>query len=272
MSELVFCKLGGSVLTIKARPHTTRPEIIARLAAEVAQALDARPELRLVLGHGSGSFGHAVAMRTGTRAGVQGAEGWRGFALVAAEAARLNRKVADALLAARVPVWSLAPSASARCESGQLAWLNTEPVREALVRGLVPLVYGDVALDRAQGGTIVSTEQVLAYLAREMHPRWLILVTDVDGVFSGDPRRDPTAERIPEITPEKWPDVRALLREAHAVDVTGGMRSKVEEMLQLVQQVPHLKIRILSAERPGALAQVLAAPQEGMDGTLIRLA
>jgi isopentenyl phosphate kinase len=60
------------------------------------------------------------------------------------------------------------------------------------------------------------------------------------------------------------------LRGAHAADVTGGMRSKVEGMLQLVQQVPHLKVRILSAERPGVLAQVLSAPREAKGGTLIR--
>ena len=48
--ELVFVKLGGSVITDKTLAETARPAVIARLAAEVAHALAARPALQLVLG------------------------------------------------------------------------------------------------------------------------------------------------------------------------------------------------------------------------------
>ena len=270
MSELVFCKLGGSVLTVKSRPHTTRPRVIARLATEVAQALQTCPGLGLVLGHGSGSFGHYVAQRTGTRDGVRGADGWLGFAQVAAAAAQLNRRVADALLAAGVPTWSLAPSASACCQDGRLVALDTGPVCEALAHGLVPLVYGDVALDRTLGGTIVSTEQVLAYLAQKLHPQRMILVSDVDGVYAGDPRLDRAAERVPEITRRNWSTVQAILSGSHATDVTGGMRSKVEEMVHLAQLMPGLTIRILSAEHSGTLAHALSTPHDQKTGTVIR--
>ena len=40
--ELVFVKLGGSVITDKTQPETARPEVIARLAGEIAAALAAR--------------------------------------------------------------------------------------------------------------------------------------------------------------------------------------------------------------------------------------
>jgi hypothetical protein len=112
MSELVFVKLGGSVITDKTRIETARPDVIARIACEVASARAEQPGLKLVLGHGSGSFGHVVARRFGTREGVHGADAWRGFAEVAAVAARLNRIVVDAFREAGVPVWSLQPSAS----------------------------------------------------------------------------------------------------------------------------------------------------------------
>ncbi|NIV31979.1 MAG: uridylate kinase, partial [Anaerolineae bacterium] len=79
MSELVFVKLGGSVITDKTRAETARPDLIARLAGEVASALAKQADLKLVLGHGSGSFGHMVARRFGTREGVHDADAWRGF-------------------------------------------------------------------------------------------------------------------------------------------------------------------------------------------------
>ncbi len=267
MSELVFCKLGGSVITDKSQPETPRRETIGRLAGEVARSRAACPDLRLVLGHGSGSFGHAAAHRYRTRQGVHTAADWQGFAQVAAAAARLNQIVTESFLEAGVPVWALQPSASAWCAGGQLVSLATEPVAQALAHGLVPLVYGDVALDEVQGGTIVSTEQVLACVARQLRPARLILVTTVDGVFEGDPLRDPAARVIPWVSRDNWPEVRASLGGSYAPDVTGGMASKVEEMVNLARDLPGLTVQILSGERAGALEAALCSPTSA--GTLI---
>lgn len=269
MRELVFVKLGGSVITDKARPETARPEVIQRLAGEVARALAEQPGLRLVLGHGSGSFGHVTARRYGTRQGVRTADEWRGFAEVAAVAARLNRLVADAFLAAGVPVWSLQPSASARCRAGELVSLEMAPVEKALEQGLVPLVFGDVALDEVQGGTIVSTEQVFAYLAPRLRPARLVLVSVVDGVFEGDPLQDPSARPVPEISAANWSAVRSALGGSHATDVTGGMLTKVELMVNLVRELPGLTASLISGGRPGALEDALLDPNAA-GGTLIR--
>lgn len=267
--ELAFVKLGGSVITDKMRAETARPEVIDRLAREMSHALALRPALRLVLGHGSGSFGHVPARQYGTRQGVRTAEDWRGFAQVAAVAARLNRLVSDACLAAGLPVWSLPPSASARCRGGELVHLAIAPLQEALARGLVPLVYGDVALDEQQGGTIVSTEQVFAFLARRLQPARIVLVGVVDGVYEGDPLRDPSARPIAEISAANWAEVRSALGGSHAIDVTGGMLVKVEEMVALVREFPGLTVQIISGERPGALQETLLNPA-ATAGTRIR--
>jgi isopentenyl phosphate kinase len=42
-SSIVFLKLGGSLITDKTQAYTAHPKIIARLAKEVRQALDAAP-------------------------------------------------------------------------------------------------------------------------------------------------------------------------------------------------------------------------------------
>lgn len=269
MNELVFVKLGGSVITDKTIAERARPETIARLAEEVASALAARPGLWLVLGHGSGSFGHLAAQRYGTHEGVHSEADWQGFAQVAAVAARLARIVADGFLAAGVPVWSLQPSASALCRGGELVSLETAPVERALAQRLVPLLYGDVALDELQGGTIISTEQILAYLARRLHPERLILVGEVDGVFEGDPLREPLAQRVPEITAENWGRVRTMLGGSHGWDVTGGMLSKIEEMVDLARSLPGLRVHVLSGHRTGALETALLSPSEMSGGTVI---
>jgi isopentenyl phosphate kinase len=253
----IFVKLGGSVITDKTRPETPRLDVIARLAEEVHQALEARPDLSLVLSHGSGSFGHWLGQRYGTRDGVHGREAWVGYAQVAATAARLNRLVADAFLKAGVPVLAVPPSASARCCDGVLVGLDTLPVRRALEEGLTPLVNGDVALDEVRGGTIVSTEEVLGYLAGELRPARILLLGRTAGVYES-PGAYGSGERvIPRITPDNVETLAASLGGAHGMDVTGGMLGKVREMLNLVQGSPGLVVHILSGLEPGLLTRAL---------------
>jgi isopentenyl phosphate kinase len=270
MSELVFVKLGGSVITDKTGAETARPDVIARMAREVASVLAERQGLKLVLGHGSGSFGHVAARRFGTRKGIRGADGWRGFAEVATVAARLNRIVVDALQKEGVPVWSLQPSASARCDGGDLVSMELAPVMQALGHGLVPLVYGDVALDESQGGTIISTEQIFAYLAHHLRPDRLILVGTVDGVFEGDPLHEPEVRRLPHISAANWASVRTALGGSHGTDVTGGMLAKVEEMVNLARRMPGLEVQLISGEPVDALKEALLKSAKVPTGTTIR--
>ena len=268
MTELVFLKLGGSLITDKNRESTPRPEIIRRVAQEVHQALDTRPDLQLILGHGSGSFGHFVGRRYGTRQGIRDESSWRGYAETGAAAARLNRIVTDAFLAAGVPVLSVQPSASARCRNGVLLSLDIYPIKTALAHGLVPLVYGDVALDEVRGCTIISTEQIFVWLARQLHPQRIILAGVVDGVFDRDPLQYAAAQLIPQITPATFPQVEGQLAGSHGVDVTGGMLSKVQEMLKIIEQYPQLRVHLISGEEEGRVLQALLHA-ESTGGTVL---
>jgi len=253
----VFLKLGGSLITDKAREATARLEVIERLAGEIREALEARPSLGLVLGHGSGSFGHFVGRRYGVREGVKGPEGWKGFAETAAAAARLNRIVTDALLAKGVPVFSLQPSASLLCRNGSIIRWAWEPVEMALREGLVPLIYGDVALDEERGTTIVSTEELFCYLAERMTPERILLAGEVDGVFTADPLQDPEAQLVPEITPSQVGGLATLLPGSYGPDVTGGMAQKVYLMLDLVRKMPGTTVLIMSGRVPGNVKRAL---------------
>jgi len=270
-SGLVFVKLGGSLITDKTRPETPRHDVIARLADEVRQALKARPDLPLLLGHGSGSFGHWQASRYGTRNGVRGREGWMGFAQVAASAARLNRIVTDILLDAGLPILGIRPSASAHCRDGVLVRLETALIRRALEQKLIPLVHGDVALDAVRGGTIVSTEELMVYLTAELKPRRILLLGETRGVLSSQAgSHGPQDVIIPYITPQNIATVAKSLGGSRGPDVTGGMVSKVHQMLDLVQQSLGLQVHIFTGLEPGLLTRVLLEPDLAV-GTRISL-
>lgn len=269
----VFVKLGGSLITDKRHAETPRAEVIARLAQELAAARAAQPELRLVLGHGSGSFGHIYGQRYGTRNGAQTPADWFGFAATGDAAARLNRLVVAALLKAGVPAWSIQPSVALRCRNGVIEAGPEAVVEEALARGLQPVIFGDVALDAARGATIVGTEEIFHWLTPQLRPDLVVLLGEVDGIYTADPLRNPDAIPIPHLTPqtlaelgERWGEDSEAgsargsgvrLGESYGVDVTGGMTGKVAESLAMIQAHPALEVVICSGLIPGHLEGIL---------------
>lgn len=246
---LVFLKLGGSLITVKHQADTPRPEVLARLATEIARALKARPQLQLLIGHGSGSFGHTAALRHNTRAGAHTPAQWRGFAEVAATAGKLNRLVEDALHLAGVPVINLRPSASAMCTDGALHTLVIAPIAVALRNGLVPLVCGDVAIDTLRGATIVSTEDLFVFLAAELKPERILLAGSDSGVLD----TFPSGAVLPRLTPAMLESNAAHVQASQAPDVTGGMASKVHQMFSLLHTQPNLAIQIFSGAESGVV-------------------
>lgn len=258
---MIFLKLGGSLITHKARPETPRPEALERLACEVAAGCEAKPDLRLLIGHGSGSFGHSVAARYGTHQGAASPEQWRGFAEVWSVAARLNRLVVDALRAAGLPVVALPPSASAVCRSGEIVQMAVEPVARALEAGLLPVVGGDVAFDQVWGATIVSTERVFDFLAPHLRPKRILLAGLEAGVYADYPA---CTRLMASIQESDLADI--ALTGAAAPDVTGGMADKVHHAIRLARTVPGVEVRIFSGETAGSLREALLG---GEPGTLV---
>jgi isopentenyl phosphate kinase len=255
---LVFLKLGGSLITDKRAAETPRLAVITRLAQEIAAARRTDPALQLVIGHGSGSFGHLHGRKYGTRDGVHDAAGWYGYAATGDAAARLNRIVIAALLEAGIPAWSIQPGALIRCEDGRIVAGSEATVELALARGLAPVVYGDVALDTVRGGTIVSTEEIFDRLADELKPARIVLAGEVDGIFTADPQLDPAARPIAEITPATLAAIAGGLGSSHGVDVTGGMRAKVMQSLAMVQRHPGMEIVVCSGLEVGHVEAALA--------------
>lgn len=251
MPNLVYLKLGGSLITDKRTPESVRVDVLRRLADEIAQARAARPEQTLIVAHGSGSFGHVVGRKYGTRAGVHTPAQWYGFAATADAAARLDRLVVAALLEAGIPAWSIQPGAALRCVDGAVVDGPLAPIQGALAAGLVPLIYGDVALDDVRGGTIAGTEEIFAWLAGHLPPRRIVLAGEVDGIYTADPLRDPSAIRVPTLARAALPALKEGLGGSHGVDVTGGMAAKVEQALAFVEQTPGLEILLCSGLAAG---------------------
>jgi isopentenyl phosphate kinase len=256
--SMIFLKLGGSLITHKDLAETVRYLVLQRTAMEIARAKAKNPELRLLLGHGSGSFGHIVAAQYTTNRGAATPSEWKGFAHVWGSAQRLNRIVVDFLMNEDLPVMTFPPSASTICDAGAIQEMAYQPIIDAIDAGLIPVVYGDVTFDRTQGAAIVSTETVFAFLARHLHPSRVLIAGIEKGVYADYPAsekilRSMTAKDLEEIG----------LGGAQDTDVTGGMLGKVEAALKIAGTNPNIEVRIFSGEAPGSIENTLLGAKPG---------
>ncbi len=234
MTDLVLVKLGGSLITDKCRDCVPRLDVIARLAREIAAA---RPRMKeqLVLGHGSGSFGHAAAARHGVGAGPLGPGALAGVSETRSKAAELHALVTSNLLAAGLAPFTWAPSSALIARAGRPAGAALEPLLAALEFSLLPVTYGDVVLDREWGAAICSTEAVLCYLAGRLRRRGhqvrrVLWLGATEGIY------DAGGESIPLIDRGNYRRVRRAIGATAGTDVTGGMLLRLETARRLARR------------------------------------
>ncbi len=257
---IVFLKLGGSLITDKDKPYTARREVITRIGREIASARKEQSDLKILLGHGSGSFGHFAAKDYGTRERVSTPGEWQGFQKVWYAAQSLNRIVVDELSEAGLPVISLPPSAAVLADDRKVKVWNTEPIRSALANGLIPVIFGDVIFDTQRGGIIFSTEDLFIQLLSTIQPDCIFLAGREPGVWKDYPHN---TEVIPVINRTSFQASRGNIAKSASVDVTGGMAAKVQLMLDVVAAYPEIQARIFSGEEAGNVYRVLGGADLG---------
>lgn len=256
-------KLGGSLITDKRKARAFRRDATRLIASQIREIWESEPGMRLVIGHGSGSFGHFAAKTHQTSGGVNSAEQWLGFTRVAEAALALSHLVLQELLVQGLPAMRFQPSSFVASADGHIVAMQSSLIAQALESGLIPLVHGDVALDSQIGGAIISTERLFANLAKALPVKRIILLGEVDGVLDADGRV------ISSITPANFASLRPVIGDSSGVDVTGGMLQKVEEMVELVIEVPSLEVIIANGRRPSVLTSLMR--QDRRTGTRITL-
>ena len=234
MKKLILIKLGGSVITDKTKPFTAKPKIIKRLALEIKGAKKLLPDTDLILGHGSGSFGHTLSSKYQTQLGLINKNSTKGLCQVSNVAVDINRIVLKEFLGVGMNVFSFSPVSFIYSSSDKLEDVFIKPIKRALELNLVPIVYGDVIFDFKKGFTIYSGEKTLDILAKKLSKNYskvkVIQCGDTDGVY------DERGKTIAEITSKNFPRIKKALGGSKSTDVTGGMAHKVLESLVLAKK------------------------------------
>jgi len=229
MRRLILVKLGGSVITDKSKPFTPRKKVIADLAGRIAKEF-VKKNTDLIIGHGGGSFPHVPAAKYKTHEGLIGKDSLWGFCLTADAAVQIDRIVISEFLKQKLNVASFSPLSFIYGKK-----IIFEHIKKALGIGLIPVVYGDVVMNKKRGFEIYSGEKTLDLLASKLSKFYKIIkiihYTDTNGVY------DAKGKTIPLITLKNFKSIKKLIGGSKSTDVTGGMLHKVEESLELVKNI-----------------------------------
>lgn len=101
--------------------------------------------------------------------------------------------------------------------------------RELLKMDIIPIVNENdtVSIAELEGVShFGDNDSLSAIVADLVGADVLVILTDIDGLYNGDPRHDPDARRIPYVE-EITPEIEALAGDPGTARGTGGMHTKI---------------------------------------------
>ncbi len=226
----VVVKLGGSLITVKSSSVARADGGMLRF---LARLLASELPFPAVLVHGAGSFGHAPVARGDLLRRELDPYTRLEWGRIAALQYQLDAIVAEELAHAGLPVWPLQASALGGFDEAGRLRIDASPLREALSRGFVPLLYGTVGFEAGRARpVIVSGDDLAPEAALQLGFSRIIHLTDAPGVCESDPRQHPDARVLPFLpaegpSPDGTPD--------SAFDVTGAMGGKIRKLQKAAQ-------------------------------------
>jgi len=225
----VLLKLSGEALMGDDAFGINRATI-GRMVEEIAEVAESGVEVALVIGGGN--------IFRGVAPGAQGMD--RATADYMGMMATIMNSLAlqDALKRRGV---------DARVQSA----LTIEQVVEPYIRpkALRYLEEGKVVIFAAgTGNPFFTTDTAAALRGAEVGAEIVLKATKVDGIYSADPKKDPTATRYSRISFDE-----AIVRRLEVMDATAFALCRDQK----------LPIKVFSINKPGALKRVVAGDDEG---------
>jgi uridylate kinase len=245
--------LPGAAPAARAEPVYKR--ILLKLSGEALMGEDAYGINREVIDRMVAEIGEVVHLGVQVAVVIGGGNIFRG---VAPGAAGMDRATADymGMLATLMNALALQDAMRrAGIVSRVQSALSIEQVAEPYIRGkaLRYLEENKVVIFAAgTGNPFFTTDTAAALRGREMGVDIVLKATKVDGVYTTDPKRDPTAKRYLTLTFDE-----AIVKNLRVMDATALALCRDQNML----------LKVFSINVPGALKRVVLG---GDEGTLVQ--
>jgi len=248
--RLLVLKLGGSVITDKRKAFTPRVSIIKAISRQLSKIKEP-----MLIVRGAGSFGHIPVKKFDLHRGFHEEQQLRGCSETKLRLLELDAILLQNLIRHGVPAVTYTPSSMLIAGDGRIEEFNLEPMESLLSLGFVPLIGGDIVPDRKTGFSVVSGDQIAAYLAVRLKARILLLGSDVDGVFTSDPKKDRSAKLIGSLSIQELNARLSTIGTSSAPDVTGGMLGKLMETIQVLRA--GIEVVIFNLNKPERIEPII---------------
>lgn len=225
----ILLKLSGEAL-MGGADHGIDPAVLDRVADEVAELAAGGVQVGLVIGGGNIFRGAALA------------------------AAGMDRVTGDhmGMLATVINALAMRDALSSRgLEAGVMSAVPMSPFSEGFdrLRAIRRLERGGVVIFAAgTGNPFFTTDSAACLRGIEIRADLVLKATKVDGVYTADPVKDPSARRYTRLTFDE-----VLARELGVMDLTAILLCRDHGM----------PIRVFNMNKPGALQRAVAGEDEG---------
>jgi isopentenyl phosphate kinase len=263
---LIILKIGGSVLTKK---ESGKPKVNYRNLNRIVKEISESLKQKLIIIHGAGSFGHPIVKKYGIGKKITNVKDFEikkhGFSVTQFWVKQLNSIFCKNLIKKGINTISLQPSSFISIKNGRIFSADLHLIRIYLDMNFVPVIYGDVVVEMNESIKmgVLSGDQIIKYLAENLNPEKVILGSDVDGVFTKDPKKYSDAKLLDIVT--SYDDLE-LIEDCETVDVTGGMVGKIRELIELSEF--GVESEVLNATKPNLIKKTLKG--EKVIGTIIK--
>ena len=249
---MIIIKVGGSAITNKNDAYTLNEDIMKNVARQLAQINE-----RLILIHGVGSYGHPLAKQYKIGSGYDGShERLMGLMLTNYWVDELSQRFTKILIDHGLVALRCRPITFFITKKGRIDDFYSEPIEKFIEMGIIPVLHGDGPVDREQGFSILSGDQIATFLAKHFKARKIIFGMDVPGILIDE-------QVVPEMKFEEIPAVKNHVLDNQ--DASGGLRKKLEEVEALENM--NIEVQLVGLYDPEALLQAI---QDQRIGTLIK--
>ncbi|MFX1315395.1 MAG: type 2 isopentenyl-diphosphate Delta-isomerase [Promethearchaeota archaeon] len=229
-NEIILLKLGGSLLTDKNRPFSIRENVLRNV---IQQIIDAKKKIILI--HGGGSFGHPLAKKFNISNGIDPSIANQILGLVETHQSmnKFSSHIINLFLEKNYPVLSFQASSIFIKDSQIISTYSIDIIETALDLNILPILYGDIILDKQGSFSIISGDRIILELCENLNKYCVskvIFTMETDGLYIKD--KNEKEVLVTECSSNELEDLE-LAKLEQKIDVTGGIKGKIDSIKEI---------------------------------------
>ncbi|MHA1193200.1 MAG: isopentenyl phosphate kinase [Promethearchaeota archaeon] len=253
-NSVILLKLGGGLLTDKNKPFSIREDIVKSAVNQIIEANE-----KIILIHGGGSFGHPLAKKYSISNGFDKSipNQILGVAETHHSMIKFNTYLVEQFLESNYPVLSIQTSSIFIKKADKISLESLDVLETALNLKIMPVLYGDILLDKSGSFSILSGDEIILKLCEGLKSfsiSKVVFAMESDGLFKTDELGSENCNLLTECYSSELDDL-ILADLGQKIDVTGGITSKLAHIKKICEH--KIPVQLLNGKIRGNIYKSL---------------